>query len=438
MKQRLILILIFVLVSCNTTQTSTLGTDVPTRIFATKIFPSQTEPPANKTVLPDAWTPPPTPTLRANVHLNSSQSINVISIQMIDSQNGWGFDSDFHILHTNDGAQSWQDVSPPEGYFEPRGFFALNANVAWATFTLGLYSMPTNAFVWRTTDGGKTWISSETFSITLDSDKVFNSADFYIPLMMEFIDDETGWLLVYVYSGMNSTHPLLLHTTDSGTTWITINDRIHGLLSPWGCLNVGFAFINAKTGWVGSNCIAQGVIINPLHIFFPSGGLAVRKTTDAGYSFDDETILPLPSALQGQDMANDDAVCGETRVVSIAINTFGVEWQCVDFTQKKTYSFFALTSNSGQTWNTWESAGNEYFLDSKLGWRLFSPGILQHTNDGGLTWTTIKSVAWETAQFDFVSEQKGWAVVRNDNASALVHTTNGGFTWTEIKPIIAP
>ena len=74
---------------------------------------------------------------------------------------------------------------------------------------------------------------------------------------------------------------------------------------------------------------------------------------------------------------------------------------------------------------------------------MYSPGKgqisqLQQTTDGGYTWATIKSVSWQNAQFDFISEQVGWAVVINGDASALVHTTDSGQTWEELKSVIAP
>ncbi len=65
-------------------------------------------------------------------------------------------------------------------------------------------------------------------------------------------------------------------------------------------------------------------------------------------------------------------------------------------------------------------------------------GRLQQSTDGGLTWTTIKTVAWHSVQFDFINEQVGWAIVTNDDAVSLVYTTNGGRSWVELDPVIVP
>jgi photosystem II stability/assembly factor-like uncharacterized protein len=62
---------------------------------------------------------------------------------------------------------------------------------------------------------------------------------------------------------------------------------------------------------------------------------------------------------------------------------------------------------------------------------------LQYTTDGGYTWTAIKTVAWQSAQFDFVSELVGRAIVSDGTNSSLVRTIDGGRSWSEIKPVVA-
>jgi photosystem II stability/assembly factor-like uncharacterized protein len=77
------------------------------------------------------------------------------------------------------------------------------------------------------------------------------------------------------------------------------------------------------------------------------------------------------------------------------------------------------------------------FFDSNHGYLLGQK--MYRTIDGGLTWTSITTVAWDHAQFDLISEQVGWAIVSiGDLPSALVKTSNGGKTWQEIKPIVGP
>lgn len=399
--------------------------------------PTQTQTPIAETPTAVEWTPVPTMTLRANTPLSAGESLQITSIKMIDPQHGWGFDSDGHILRTQNGGRVWQDVTPPRGNYYPAGFFALNAETAWATFQLyepGL--VPATAYVWRTDDSGKTWISSQPFHLDLDPFGNPYPAAIYYPVAMQFVNNQTGWLLADVAYGMNSARPLFFQTTDGGATWTTINDRIG---FPGTCVEVGFAFIDAQTGWAGGNCFAQGVISNSIKYFLLPSGWMVSKTIDGGHSYEPNTAMPMPAEFQGTDLLEKEGNCGERRIMSIAANAIGIEWGCSIFTSMRPdYTYFALSTDGGQTWNSWKSSGNEFFLDARQGWRLLSPGQLQQSRNGGLNWTTIKTVAWENAQFDFVTDQIGWGVVTAENTTAFIQTTDGGITWTEIKPLIAP
>ena len=358
------------------------------------------------------------------------------SIQMMDPQNGWGFDSDYHILSTRNGGKAWQDVTPPTGHYDPAGFFALDADTAWATFTIGVYASPGTAHVWRTADGGATWTPSQEFRINVDQHGEPYPSEFYLPQRMQFIDKQTGWLLATVSYNMNSTRPLLLQTTDGGRTWQAINSRIE---FPDACIGVGFVFIDAQTGWTGGNCFSQGVVSNKISFFVLPDGWAIYKTIDGGRSYEEKTFMPMPEELQQIDLLEKDGNCGEIRLQSFAEDVIGVEWGCSIFAPlKPDYRYFALSTNRGKTWASWKSTGNEFFLNAKHGWRLFAPGELQQTTDSGVTWLTIKNVTWEDAEFDFVSEQEGWAIASVRQARALLHTDNGGQTWQDLHPLIGP
>lgn len=354
---------------------------------------------------------------------------------MIDSQHGWGYDSDAHILKTNDGGNSWYDVTPPIGRYEPGGFFALDTDTAWATYSIGLYSMPVSAHVWRTTDGGQTWNASQEFRLDVDQYGEPYSSEFYIPRKMQFIDSQTGWLLIYVADNMNSARPLFLRTDDGGATWTTINSRLE---LPDACTGVGFSFVDSQTGWVGGNCFLQGVVSNKLRYFVMPDGWGIYKTLDGGRSYKQKTFMPMPDEFQQPDLLEKESNCGELRVESFAEGVIGIEWGCSIFAHLAAdYKYFALSPDAGDTWHAWESAGNEEFIDGLHGWRLLSTGELQQTADGGITWNTIKNVTWSEARFDFINETEGWAIVSDTRASTLLHTIDGGLSWQELRQLIA-
>jgi photosystem II stability/assembly factor-like uncharacterized protein len=398
------------------------------------IFPEATLISITETASPLLPIPILSATERTNLPLKSGQRVDITSIEMFDSQVGWGFDSDGHILRTRDGGMNWQAVTPPTSYYSPTGFFALDADTAWATFSLGIYSYPKTAYVWHTEDGGKTWKPSQPFHLDLDVDGNDNPSDYYKPYRLQFIDRQTGWLLVDVFSGMNSTRPLLFLTSNGGENWLLVNDHYHDLNDAVGA---GFAFIDHRTGWYGQNNIPIKMGNDRIDTIISDGGWKLIKTHDGGRSFTDFTLLPLPSELQQPELAAKEADCGETRLLTIAPMVVGVEWDCV-IDPPTLYRFFAFSADGGETWNSWLASGNEFFLDGTRGWRLLSSGQLQQTKDGGLHWLTVKSVTWTNAQFDFINEREGWAIASNAETTALLHTPDGGATWTDIKPIIAP
>lgn len=443
MKKALAAILLLFLAGCTRTQRPNAAEPASLPFTATPSIQAVTVAPtifmtATKTATPGlpTSTPRPSPTPRVNLPLKSGKGILLTATQMFDSQNGWGFDSDYHILRTRNGGRTWQDVTPATGYYSRAGFFALNPKTAWATFTIGLYSSPGIAYVWHTVDGGETWTPSQEFRLNVDQYGEPYSSEFYLPQAIQFIDRQTGWLSAIVSYNMNSTRPLLFQTTDGGDTWQTINSRIE---FPDACIGVGFVFIDPQTGWVGGNCFAQGVVSNKISFFVLPDGWGIYKTLDGGYSYEQKTFMPMPEEFQQLDLLEKDGNCGEIRLESFTADVIGIEWGCSIFTQlAPDFKYFALSADRGQTWTSWKSTGNEFFLDGRRGWRLLLPGELQQTTNGGLDWVTIKTVTWDNARFDFVDEQEGWAIVSKGLASVFLHTSNGGQTWTELNPVIGP
>jgi len=108
------------------------------------------------------------------------------------------------------------------------------------------------------------------------------------------------------------------------------------------------------------------------------------------------------------------------------------------------------TQDSGRSWQssilkqadlivqgrTWPASGQAFFLDAQTGWRLDTDGFLQQTQDGGKSWIDLRKVGWAQAQFSFVDQKTGWALVSSEKPQppALVFTTDGGLTWQELHP----
>jgi len=120
------------------------------------------------------------------------------------------------------------------------------------------------------------------------------------------------------------------------------------------------------------------------------------------------------------------------------------KWRCGTYYSSAPFVFEYdyPTPDGGRNWTGWQAAGNENFVDAAAGWRLAAdpdaPAMrLQQTVDGGRTWSPIKIVNWQSAQFDFVDAQVGRTLVSDGTNTALVRTLDGGQTWAEIRPELA-
>jgi photosystem II stability/assembly factor-like uncharacterized protein len=364
---------------------------------------------------------------------------------MMDENVGWGIDANQHRLRTTDGGYTWQNVSPSEIGF----FYANDPTQAWEIvptlipceitpvlcsddWTLGLAA-------WQTLDGGQTWQMQGSFNY---------GRPMYQPLFMQFANDK-GWFLFLFDIGMTgSSYETLMRTVDGGKSWIRTQ------FNPM-CLTGGMIMVNEQEGWVGDDCHGVTALDGVSLQEFVDGKEtpSLMGTSDGGNTWYDvpvpaPTVLPSSFPSPDVDLNADDPIqslhCGIKKMDKISQEAFILQWSCwLGFSAAVEFQYAYLTPDGGQTWHSWLSTGNETFTTPNTGWRVFlsdddQPNSLQQTTDGGLTWSTIKSVTWQTAQFDFVSEQVGWAIVSDSINSALVHTIDGGKTWIETEPVIAP
>ena len=142
------------------------------------------------------------------------EPLDFADIDMIDPDVGWGIDTHGRILRTTDGGDTWTLASPPDGAYTLNGFYALDGNTAWAAKDVpvrcwdywGLYECQEPYYapvrtgvVWRTTNGGQTWLQSQPFPLDDgDSSYTFDGALPFSPVGLQFLDGQTGWLLVAV------------------------------------------------------------------------------------------------------------------------------------------------------------------------------------------------------------------------------------------------
>jgi photosystem II stability/assembly factor-like uncharacterized protein len=116
------------------------------------------------------------------------------------------------------------------------------------------------------------------------------------------------------------------------------------------------------------------------------------------------------------------------------------------------YHYYVL--NEAGEIRIWPNVVSMDFTNEQVGWRLvdLQNGFfrLEETEDGGETWSSIKTVAW-TGEVEFVNQDEGWVIAREPairgvptyqhtpdlfREAILLHTIDGGLSWQEIDPIV--
>ena len=157
----------------------------------------------------------------AAAHFQTGNPVQLDSITMKSRSEGWGLSGPY-VLTTADGGQTWREVTPPVSFasgvnIQAYGAF-LNAQTAWIIFAEEDHISP-EAFIWHTKDGGRNWTPGMPLLHQVIGDSVW--AEFAV------LDAQNAWVLVrgvYVGAGTHFNHELF-RTSDGGRTWISLDGQ---------------------------------------------------------------------------------------------------------------------------------------------------------------------------------------------------------------------
>jgi len=347
--------------------------------------------------------------------LDPDTLILITYIQMINAERGWGIGglngSSDHVFRTNDGGQSWTDVTPAEPAPKETGpakaavGYFLNPMTGWvAYYEESIDPSPVRFRVWGTTDGGETWNPSRPIEL-----EFLGSPDF--PPMLGFEDADNGWLIARYGPAGTFTYPVyLLRTANGGESWEMAITPAEGGLQK--CRKSGVDFGSLLVGWA---TVADCPVVAP----------EVAVTRDGGRSWE-PIMLPAPKS---RPALFENQLCEghSPQLISELVGAVAVSCR----TGLK-LNYIYTTQDGGATWESYLYPGGDLALLNPRTAYAFDRQIHQ-TVDGGQSWNFVKTVQWD-GQFSFVSDQLGWAVARDGDALALVTTTNGGRTWNLLKP----
>jgi len=358
---------------------------------------------------------------------------------MTTADTGWAVNLGIppSILRTADAGLTWKLVSPPQiftedqfsnGYVQPYAFFT-DAMHAWVVFS------GEGQPVWRTTDGGASWLASEPFS---------RFPEIY------FLDNSVGWLL----SNKGEVAPRqyaseLYQTVDGGATWHTLIESQDGVLNCQAYSDMAFA--DHLNGWIVPFCRR------------PDGGSWLLATQDGGKTW---TSIDLPPPSQDPGLFEDPDQCSAQLTSltvfgpsALAVVQFCNPYLSQDGTSIPSPNFLYTTSDAGLTWRSYPVAENQVTFTSPssiwLAERTPTGLRIQHSTDGGANWELVKTTFWPGLVF-FIDDTLAYAVatpqgifsvpgnptpqgvVRVPENFKLVRSTNGCRTWEIIEPTFLP
>ncbi|MGA2246573.1 MAG: hypothetical protein ABSH48_16385 [Verrucomicrobiota bacterium] len=375
----------------------------------------------------------------------------IAQIHMIDARNGWAWSRGDEIgnllrntllLHTSDGARTWQDRTPRAFPYIAEGGCFLDSQTAWVS-TLDRKESYRGGLL-RTTDGGKSWsvlIPQGTASygrLTESSDCNFSNA-------------HDGVANIADYSA-GSRHVCFYETHDGGKDW-----------KPVVIIPPGGRYPNEPPGTIGLSDITPETMgfCPPANVIITHGDMDDEEPKEAVHLSVSTNLgnnwrklnLPLPTEKYRDGLVTCDTPVfpdGKNGWLPVHIVKYGA-----GYTIAWNVLAFYTTSNGGETWTPRPGiiVGGTNLVGGYGQINLVSiRDIFVHgganlyvTHDGAKSWQTIKPnldldrtvSRGGVLQIDFVDSKHGWALVYDTldyshNQYHVYKTSGGGATWAEL------
>ena len=267
-----------------------------------------------------------------------------------------------------------------------------NDDISFITPTLGWVGTAAGQ-IYKTTDGGDTWIEQFQTMAYIRS--------------LKFADSLNGW------AGTLDINNLLFHTTNGGNTWNPVTNIPTSPVTPFRIcgLNVvnkdvvygsgaydGPAVIikttNGGTNWQSIDMSGYATNLIDCHFFNKDSGFVVGGSPDGVFNSNDITV----------------------KVVILFTSDGGNSWQ---------------TKFTGKTQGEW--GWKISFPSRQFGYvsvENFNSASVIKTIDGGNSWSQriIKGIS-DLEGIGFINENMGWIAARTSEKL----TTNGGNTWQDVN-----
>jgi photosystem II stability/assembly factor-like uncharacterized protein len=367
---------------------------------------------------------------------------------------------------------------PPAGKLtQPSAYWAalhfVSADVGWVaeTKTSAGQSTPGPTFIYKTTDGGRTWQQQLTWDgpgpvqvrFSADGSQGLLVGNGGVPLfktadggahwqrmdpppqanqvaLQYFLDVNEGWIISYLNEA-NPGFAGVFHTSDGGQTWtqtarLDVNQEFsHGQLG--GSLQGNLMFRDSSTGWV-TPVTTSGTGITPVPPF-------LYVTHDGGKTWAVQTfVAPLGGALNSTTAGFSPPQFFNDREGVVLATEQSIPNGPGAPTFEGTYAY--TTTDGGDHWSApqqvvipggFVSTQAFSMIDAKT-WLTFDASKVERTTDGGLHWEILDGGLPADAyafEVDFQDVNHGWAAAIIGTAHptlAIYQTSDGGAHWTAL------
>lgn len=434
-------------------------------------------------------------------------------LQMIDTNNWVTTGANGTFMRTTDGGDNWFFHCQAGIYFDPAQAIGQNYSIHFFNNSVG-YVTGMSGYIGKTTDGGNTFNSVG--AGVIPSNEWGQS--------IWFANQDTGFVTTRQSSWFNGR---IVRTTDGGTTWTTVQTYTDGITAIWGTnsqtvyavavdgtifktTNCGqtwnqsvgvvpqfmysMSFLNSTTGFVagseggiarttnsGATWITltspqvdwgyfQIKIVSASEIYLVGDPNYLYKSTDLGNTWQNLQIVPVSGPASTFIWYSVDKVgstivlSGDFGVVAKSVDN-GLTWSSNSFLLNTnilfdmdmapgTNNLFAVgrqygigtrqvfySSNYGTNWTTRDlgvdmDASSISMVNSQVGYISGTNGSVMKTTDGGTNWSSVTSPtsgSFDIYTIDFVSPTTGWAFVNYVTIAGgnIFKTTDGGTSWTQ-------